>query len=194
VATTTNTFPTAGGGAQLPAAARRINHINGFSGVFNPNNLAVLPRQGWTARANPNNGEGSGINGNITQRWSHRMWPNSWYMLDLGAPREFNTIIIDLGTSTGDWPQGYRVYVSNDIAHWNASLAARLPAAGSQANAAPPQSWGTPVAIGRGPENINVGTQNARYVLIQQTGTAGHNWSIHEIYLANFTEVNPLAN
>lgn len=83
--------------------------------------------------------------------------------MDLGAKTAFQKIILDTSKSTGDYPRGYAVYVSND---------------GS--------SWGDPIASGVGMPGfftINFQMTIARYIRILQTGSTGNWWSIDELYV-----------
>jgi hypothetical protein len=72
----------------------------------------------------------------------------------------FYQIVLDAGSSTGDYPRGYQVHVSNDGAN-----------------------WGSPIASGSGSSAVTTiafPTQAARYVRVTQTGNTGPWWSIHE--------------
>lgn len=82
----------------------------------------------------------------------------------MAKPQVFNQVILDAGPNTGDQPRSYHVYVSNDG-----------------------QNWGEPVAGGAGTSQITSTTflpQQARYIRIVQTGTAGNWWSIAEFHTA----------
>ncbi len=80
----------------------------------------------------------------------------------MGASVSFSEVTIDAGPSTGDYPRGYTVAVSNDGASWSQ------------------------VATGTGATQLVTVTfpaQTAQYVRVTQTGTAANWWSIAEFNL-----------
>jgi hypothetical protein len=78
------------------------------------------------------------------------------------SQQTFNEITLDAAASTGDYPRGYSVYVSND---------------GS--------TWGNPVVSGAGTSTLVTITlptsHTAQYIKIAQTGSASSWWSIAEL-------------
>jgi hypothetical protein len=78
----------------------------------------------------------------------------------MGTPQTFNQIVMDSGSSIGDFAHGYQVYVSDDGMDWGSAIASGLG----------------------GSQEITVifPTQTAQYVRVVQTGSAGNWWSIHE--------------
>ncbi|HXU00899.1 MAG TPA: discoidin domain-containing protein, partial [Polyangia bacterium] len=130
----------------------------------------ALSRAGWVVSASPSSTTdvpANAIDGTASTRWDSGAnqavtTPSQSFTLDMGAAHVVNQLTLDAGTSTGNYPRGYSVSLSND---------------GS--------NWGTPVATGTGSTQIvtiNFLTQSARYISIAQTGTASANhWSIHEI-------------
>jgi uncharacterized repeat protein (TIGR02543 family) len=125
----------------------------------------ALPRTGWAASASSSasfDSPANAIDGNITTRWSTgaSQANGQWFQVDMGSAQIFSQIVLDAGSSTGDYPRGYQVNVSND---------------GS--------NWGSPVATGTGSAvtTITFATQTARYIRVTQTGSAsGIWWSMHE--------------
>src|SRR5206468_4152728 len=70
-------------------------------------------------------------------------------------------LTVDAGTSTGQYPRGYQVFVSSDGTN-----------------------WGSAIATGSGTTEmlvINFPIQTARYLKIVQTGTATTPWAIQEL-------------
>jgi hypothetical protein len=88
----------------------------------------------------------------------------------MGESVGFNCILIDIGNSTGDAAEEYAIYVSDNS-----------------------EEWGNPVVTGgRGQGLIELGEQNARFVIIEQTGSKSNYWSIHELYLLNADMSDPV--
>ena len=78
------------------------------------------------------------------------------FSINMGAPRTFNRIVMNSGTSTCDYARGYEVYVSSDGA-----------------------SWGSPVAIGTptaSPVTVTFPTQTRQYFKVVQTGSHPNCW------------------
>ena len=131
---------------------------------------ALLSRVGWIASASSTESGGSAANaidGNINTRWATGASQSSgqWFEVDMGATNTFNKLVLDAGSSTGDYPRGYQVNVSNDGIN-----------------------WGSPVASGAGTSAvtaISFATQTARYIRVTQTstGSTGNWWSIAEFYV-----------
>jgi uncharacterized repeat protein (TIGR02543 family) len=139
--------------------------MNGNKSITANVDYPVLPRTGWVASANPT-GEGpaNAVDGNISTRWSTgaNQTYGQWFQVDLGSVQTFNRIVMDAGSSTGDYPRGYQVNVSNDGAN-----------------------WGSPVATGAGSSAVtavNFAPQIARYIRVTQTGSVSGSvwWSIAE--------------
>jgi uncharacterized repeat protein (TIGR02543 family) len=140
----------------------------------------VLPRNGWVAGASPgNSGAGNAIDGNIATRWSTgtNQTNGQWFRVDMGGPRTFNRIVLDGGSSAGDFPRGYQVHVSNDALN-----------------------WGSPIASGVGSNGVTMidfAQQTAQHIRVTQTGSVSSTiwWSIHEfnVYgpVYTLTETSP---
>ena len=125
----------------------------------------ILNRGGWVASASSTESGGSparAIDGDITTRWSTgaSQANGQWFQVDMGATNTFYQIVLDAGSSSGDYPRGYRVNVSND---------------GS--------NWGSAVATGTGSSQVTTilfATNSARFIRVTQTGSTSGWWSIHE--------------
>ena len=134
-------------------------------GWMAPLGEAALSRSGWTVSASSTEAGGSpynAIDGNLGTRWSTgaAQANGQWFKIDLGSNRAFDQISFDAGSNTGDYPAGYLIQVSSDGANWSN------------------------VASGQGNQQnmvISVTQQNARYILIFQTGSKGNWWSIAEL-------------
>ncbi|RPI21413.1 MAG: carbohydrate-binding protein, partial [Actinobacteria bacterium] len=102
------------------------------------------------------------IDGNRASRWDTgaAQANGQWFQLDMHVPTTFDRIVLDAGTSRGDYPRGYRISVSDDGSSW------------------------VDVASGAGSGEIAeaaFASQTRRFVRITQTGSSGSWWSIHEI-------------
>jgi hypothetical protein len=137
----------------------------------------ILSRGGWVASASSTESGGSparAIDGDITTRWSTgaNQANGQWFQVDMGATNTFYQILLDAGSSSGDYPRGYRVNVSND---------------GS--------NWGNAVATGAGSSSvttISFATNTARFIRVTQTGNTGPWWSIHEFNVYGTRGVAPV--
>jgi aryl-phospho-beta-D-glucosidase BglC (GH1 family) len=128
----------------------------------------VLSRAGWTATAsstdslgdNPNNA----LDGNPNTRWSSGAAQSSgqWYQVDMGKSHSINSILMDAGpTTTGDYPRGYYMQVSNDASNWTTVSSGEV---------------GNKRII-----RFDITGQTARYFRIMQTGSSTNWWSIAEL-------------
>jgi hypothetical protein len=125
-----------------------------------------LDRSAWRAAASHRNElVGRAFDNDVNSRWDTGTGqvPGMWFLLDLGGEFAFNYIIIDLGSSTGDSPEAWNVQVSLDNENWS-GIAAE----------------GQGGTVWKMNERVT-----ARYIRINQTGTKGLYWSIHEIYVVN---------
>jgi glucosylceramidase len=142
---------------------------------FNVYNSAPLARTGWTATASSSPTDpcctgdtpGNTLDGNASTRWSTGLAQanGQWFRVDMASTKTFNQIVLDSGTSTGDYPRGYQVFVSNDGTNWGSAIAT-----GS----------GTGQVV-----TITFATQSARYIKVVQTGSVGNWWSMHEFNVYN---------
>ena len=122
--------------------------------------IGVLDRTGWVASASgsdANSQPSNSIDGDIGTRWSTGadQTPGQWFQVDMGTTNLCNTIVMDCGNSTTDYPRGYLVYVSLDGTN-----------------------WGSPVATGTGTvvTRVTFATQPARFIRVTQTGSSGSYW------------------
>lgn len=130
-------------------------------------NLQPLSRSGWSATASASNaGEpaSNALDGTFGTRWStgQAQSPGMSFQVDMGQTQSFSSIALDAGTSGGDYPSGYQVFVSND---------------GS--------TWGNAIASGQGSSGytvISFAHQSARYIKVVLTASTGSWWSIDEFY------------
>ncbi|MFF7198776.1 glycoside hydrolase family 3 C-terminal domain-containing protein [Streptomyces sp. NPDC008079] len=120
----------------------------------------------WAARASssagPSDQPHNMVDGNAGTRWSSGtpMADGQWVSVDMGASHSVDQVTLDAGNST-DYARGYRVLLSADGA-----------------------TWGDPVAEGAGTGQVVTATfaaRQARYIRIEQTGTADSWWSIAEL-------------
>ena len=131
---------------------------------------AVLSRSGWlpTASASgPGDVPANTLDGNAATRWSSgaAQTNGQWFQIDMLSARTFCKLTLDAVTSTGDYPRGYQVFVSNDGTNWGSAVAT---------------GTGTAQLI-----TINFAIQTARYLKIVQTGSVGNWWSLHELNVYN---------
>ncbi len=109
-------------------------------------------------------GAKAAIDGDMSTRWATgtKQEKGQWFQLDMGWASEVRQVVLDAGSSKGDYPRAYEVYVSNST-----------------------ENWGEPVAKGEGTKpllKITCKPKAGRYVRIVQTGsTTGLWWSIHEL-------------
>ncbi len=83
--------------------------------------------------------------------------------VELPAKTRLGGVVLDAGSSTGDFPRGYSVQVSEDG-----------------------KSWSKPVAQGQGKTallEISFAPVEAKFLRITQTGSHRLYWSIHEMRL-----------
>lgn len=148
--------------------------------VYNLTNSPVMvfdnmvSRTGWIATASQNNGNAfRAIDGYGSTRWdtSASMKGGEWFAVNMRKSQTFNKIILDQGSSSGDYPRGYEVYLSNDGVN-----------------------WGEAKVKGTGTSNITTisfpEVQHAQHIKIVQTGKDGLYWSIHEFYIATVESEN----
>ncbi|HEV7815003.1 MAG TPA: discoidin domain-containing protein [Janthinobacterium sp.] len=128
--------------------------------------VSKLPRTGWSLSASATGEPLSNmLDGDNTTRWTsgQQQAPNQWLQIDLGSVTSFKQL--DFDANSNDFARGYQVYVSNDAVN-----------------------WGNPVATGEGTSayiSAQLGSQNARYIKLVQTGASANWWSIVELNLFN---------
>ncbi|HEX7652060.1 MAG TPA: carbohydrate-binding protein, partial [Verrucomicrobiae bacterium] len=127
----------------------------------------TLERWRWLVTASSSESGGSpasAVDGNINTRWSTgaQQANGQWYQIDLGQLQTFRGVILDAGSSANDYPRSYQVLVSTNGTIWSGPVASGSGTAGST--------------------TINFTTQSARFLRINQTGSAaGTWWSVHEL-------------
>ena len=87
--------------------------------------------------------------------------PGQYLQLDLGRPQRLTRLVLDTGASTGDYPAGYSVTVSQDGTDWSA-----------------------PVAAGAGSgqlTTISMTGSPVRYVRVTLTASSGSWWSVADV-------------
>jgi glucosylceramidase len=134
-------------------------------GTFDPVAMA-LPRAGWVASASvscSSDTAAKALDDDPSTRFStcQNQTNGQTFQVDMLTARSFTKITFDAGSSSGDYPRGYQVFVTNDTAN-----------------------WGSPIATGAGAGQVVTVTfpyQTARFIKVVQTGSASTNWwSIHE--------------
>ena len=129
----------------------------------------AVTRNGWVATSSTalsgTNYQSNAIDGSATTRWTTgaNQANGQTFQLDMAVPETFTGLTVDAGTSTGQYPRGYQVFVSSDGTN-----------------------WGSAIATGTGTTEllvINFPIQTARYLKIVQTGTATTPWAIQELNL-----------
>ncbi|MCX7043871.1 MAG: HEAT repeat domain-containing protein [Candidatus Sumerlaeota bacterium] len=104
------------------------------------------------------------MDGDIKTRWGtgKGQEKGQWFQIDLGQEQPVDSITLDAGSSKGDYPREYEVFVSNSV-----------------------KDWGEPVAKGTGKDavtQIKCKPKKGRYIRIVQNGAAGSSWwSIYEL-------------
>lgn len=147
--------------------------LNNLSNTITLSTGGALSRSGWTATASVNNGNArNGIDNSPSSRWDTQgsQVAGQWYVVDMKTANTFNEIILDVAGSPSDSPASYKLYVSADGTN-----------------------WGSPVATGTGTDVmtiIPIAPVTARYIKIEQTGSKGNYWSIHEMYVYNIEDIN----
>jgi hypothetical protein len=141
--------------------------------------VGALSRWAWVVTASTSasgDAPANAVDGDITTRWSTGTGQTNgmWFQVDLGWAATFHGLILDAGSSTGDYPRGYQVNVSNDGVN-----------------------WGSPVAFGSGSSallTILFANQTARYIRVTQTGSvSGLWWSIAEFNVLGTVPAAPAA-
>ena len=127
----------------------------------------VAGRQQWKVTASHNSqGARLAIDGNLSTRYQTgaSQVPGMWYQIELPEETTVAELELDAGNSTGDYPRGYKVELSDDG-----------------------KNWGAPVATGKGDSpvtDIRFAPSKAKFIRITQTGAVdGLFWSIHELQI-----------
>lgn len=129
--------------------------------------LRQVAPDGWTATANPpgpadpccsGDVAANAADGDASTRYSTGAGqaPGQYLQVDFGRPIPVRQVVLDTGTSLGDYPRGYTAQVSTDGQHWTTAVA---DAAGT--------GQLTTISLGGGP---------VRYVRVTLTSSAGGSW------------------
>lgn len=152
-----------------------INVVSQYTNGSIANATYGLNKTGWTATASSTEPGGSPVNAldyNYNTRWSTgaAQTNGQWFQVNLGSQIAFTQLSIEAGTGSTDYPNGYQVQVSNDAINWTTVAS----------------------GIGFGQKMvILLGSQNAQYVKIVQTGSSTSWWSIKELNLYG-TQLTPI--
>ena len=129
----------------------------------------AINRTGWIATASHANYKANNaLDGNPSSRWDTEavLKGGEWFMVDMREPQQFNKVLLDQGSSSGDYPVGYEIYISDDGTN-----------------------WGDPITAGNGSGAVTSidfpNTVTTRYLRVVQKGQTGRYWSIHEFYILN---------
>ncbi|RAV03632.1 discoidin domain-containing protein [Paenibacillus sp. YN15] len=136
---------------------------------------APLDRTGWTATASPDSAQANmALDGQRSTVWSTVTGQTygQYYQLYLGGERSFNQAVLDAGEHSGEYPRGYKLYVSGNGEDWGSPVAEG--------------AW-APVTV------ISFPYTTASYVRIVQTGTGAAPWTLAEINLYRTDNEPPTA-
>lgn len=138
------------------------------------NNLQKIPRINWKAKSNSNdNIVELAFDGDVTTRWTTPPQKiGDFFELDLNLPHFIKGISLNLGTSTFNYPRGYRIEISINRKIW-------FEVAQEEKTVIPITAYLRP-----GPliHEITFPTIKGRYVRITNRGELEKTyWSIHEI-------------
>lgn len=150
------------GAETAPSSGIRLSH-SGWTSTASHTETGGNPNvalDGWLQAPRNDPYNGTPVN-YLQSRWSSgkSQTGNEWFQVDMGSTKTFNNVELNCGSSITDYARKLTVYVSNDGISW------------------------TPVASsdGYGPvTRIKFPTVNARYVNVNQTGTADNWWTIAE--------------
>jgi O-glycosyl hydrolase len=127
-----------------------------------------LDRTGWTATASnvspwPTDVLENLLDGDTDSRYSSgtAQSRDMWLQVDMGRARTFNEVVLDSGSSLGDFARSADVYVSSDGTTWT--------------------RVGSVVGNGQQVERASFAEQTARYLKVVNTGSSGNWWSIAEL-------------
>ncbi len=128
---------------------------------------SALPRTGWVLTASATSGTDTAaksIDGSAATRWSTGLAQSGattqTLTIDMSSAQAFDKITLD---SAADYARNYQVFASNTLGTWGTAVAAGVGVTGTT--------------------TITFAQQNARYIQIRQTTSAGATawWSIYEL-------------
>jgi hypothetical protein len=135
-----------------------------------------LSETGWVATSNTGSSAAgapqNAIGGTGGPRFSSDadQQPGTWWQVNLGSQQTFNSVTMNSGSYSGDYPAGYDVEVSNDGTNF------------------------TPVYFGTGassPETATFSPQTAQYIRILLTASSTTNWWSMASFTVSDTPVTP---
>jgi O-glycosyl hydrolase len=162
----------------LPTGTYAVS-VNGAGGqaaggsTFTVNGLGTaLSRSGWTPTASdispyPTDVLANMLDGDTDTRYSSgkAQYSGMWIQVDMGQAQTFDKVVLDSGSSTGDYARSADVYVSSDGTNWT--------------------KVSSIVSDGQQIQLASFPTQTARYVKVVNTGSVGNWWSIAEFNAYN---------
>ncbi|MFB5674109.1 discoidin domain-containing protein [Paenibacillus terreus] len=157
--------------SELKAAKMGKNGGNTGGDITGPSVGELTDRSLWTVTASTYGNQDIPehmLDGDLSTRWTsgQDQTNGQWIQLDLGKTETFDTISLNTGHYPQDYPDSYKVYVSDDGKIWNAPVASGQGA--------------------RGDLTISFPVQHARYLKIVQTGQYASWWSIAELGVFNY--------
>ena len=127
----------------------------------------VPHQEKWKLSASHNTaGVGACIDGDPETRWDTHtpQVPGMWFQIEFPEETEVQSIALQYGKSSGDYPRGYTVETSSDG-----------------------KKWSKPIVTGKGTPGateIDLLVVKTKFIRINQTGSApGTFWSIHEMQI-----------
>ncbi|HZR43064.1 MAG TPA: discoidin domain-containing protein [Ktedonobacteraceae bacterium] len=160
----------------LPGGAVATFKWSGTQTTGGGSGLVALDRTGWIASASATDTNGDSpahaLDGDANTHWGsgEAQSPGLWFQVNMITPRPINSISLDAGPSTGDYPRAYMVFVSLDGSNWGHSIASGdTTSQGSGAYVTPGQLI-----------TISFPVQQARFIRVVDLGSAGNWWSIYE--------------
>jgi hypothetical protein len=142
-----------------------LNNL-GFTGVATSGVGDFIDRTGWIATASVRNDEANNaLDGNVSTRWTtmgENQKPGQWFKVDMLEEQTFTGIALESGNNTK--PAAIRIYVSSDDEEWSL------------------------IGSGNNISELLFSAQTARYIKIEQTGTASSVWRIAEFYVTDLPD------
>jgi glucosylceramidase len=111
-----------------------------------------------------NDGAANLVDDEASTRWASgtAQVPGQFVQVDLGAQKALSRVVLDAGTSAGDYPRGYALHLSDDGV-----------------------TWGEPVATGSGSGQLTTialpQQRRARYLRVVSTASAPNWWSVADL-------------
>jgi len=131
----------------------------------------ALDRTGWTATTsltqnNANANLPNMFDDNLGTDWSSlgTLAVGDWMIIDMKSKQAFNQIVMDQTKNTGDHPEGFEIYVSDDGVNWGDAIYSGKGASAPTTTATFPEKAG-------------------RYIKILLTESRGAYWAITEMYV-----------